>query len=115
MSHGRRRRPSRVPVPEPWCRLRVERPDGRVLARRTLHGFGPPDLDALDAVARLLLVARRNRARLVVEDAVPELYDLVELAGLSLRVGAGGEAELGEHLAGVEQVEEEAHLGDAPV
>lgn len=115
MNHRARRRLPPVPVPEPWCRLRVERPDGSVVARRTLHGFGPPDLDALDAVARLLLVARRNRARLVVEDAVPELYDLVELAGLSLRVEPGGEPELGEHLAGVEQVEEEAHLGDPTV
>lgn len=112
MSRRCRRRPICVPVPEPWCRLRVERPDGRVVARRTLHGFGPPDLDALDAVARLLLIARRERARLVVEDAVPALHELVDLAGLSLRVEPGGKAELGEHLAGVEQVEEEAHLGD---
>lgn len=115
MSHAAGHRPHRVPVPQTWCRLRVEEADGRVLARRTLHGFGPPDLDAVDAVARLLLVARRNRARLVVEDSVPELSDLMELAGLPLRVEPGGEPELGEHLAGVEQVEEEAHLGDPSV
>lgn len=118
MSRRVGRRLSGVPVPRPWCRLRVEAADGRVLARRTLHGFGPPDLAAVDAVARLVLLARRERARLVVEDAVPELYDLIELTGLTevaLRVEPGGETELGEHLAGVEQVEEEAHLGDPPV
>ncbi|HMQ26004.1 MAG TPA: hypothetical protein PKA98_08445 [Acidimicrobiales bacterium] len=117
MSHAAGPRRIGVPVPEPWCRLRVERPDGRVVARRTLHGFGPPDLDAVDAVARLLLIARRHGARVAVEDARPELHELLELsglAGLALRVEPGGEAELGEHLAGVEQVEEEAHLGDPP-
>ncbi len=50
---------------------------------------------------------------LVVVDAVPALWELLELAGL--RVEASGEAEAGEDLTGVEQVEEEAHLGDAAV
>lgn len=118
MSHARRRRPTGVPVPEPWCRLRVERPAGTVVARRTLHGFGPPDLEAVDTLARLLLIARRHGALVAVEDARPELHELLELsglAGLALGVEPGGEAELGEHLAGVEQVEEEAHLGDPPL
>lgn len=118
MSHTAPRRLSRVPVPEPWCRLRVERPAGTVVARRTLHGFGPPDLDAVDTVARLLLIARRHGALVAVEDARPELHELLELsglAGLALGVESGGEAELGEDLPRVEQVEEEAHLGDPPV
>ena len=119
MSDGGGRRPSLVAAPRPWCRLRVVTPDGRVVARRTLRGFGPPDLDAVDVVARLALVARRRGARLMVEEARPELRELVELAGLSLSVEwrcveVGGQPELGEHPAGVEQVEEEAHLGDPP-
>ena len=114
MSYTARSRPSHVPVTEPWCRLRVERPDGHVVARHTLHGVGAPDLDTLDAVARLLLLTRRGGTRLVVEDAVPELRELIDLAGLVLPVEPGGEAELGEHPAGVEQIEEEAHLGDPP-
>lgn len=100
-------------APRPLCRVRVERQDGTVVGDRTLHGFGEPDLDTLDAVARLLLAARRDGERLVVVDAVPALWELLELAGL--RVQAGGEAEAGEDLAGVEQVEEEAHLGDTAV
>mgnify|MGYP003601128806 CR=1 FL=1 len=99
--------------PRPLCRVRVERSDGTIVGDRTLHGFGDPDLDSLDAVARLLLAARRAGERVVVVDAVPALWELLELAGLPVEVG--GEAEAGEHLARVEQVEEEAHLGDAPV
>ncbi len=99
--------------PRPLCRVRVERFDGTIVGDRTLHGFGDPDLDSLDAVARLLLAARRAGERLVVVDAVPALWELLELAGLPVEVG--GEAEAGEDLAGVEQVEEEAHLGDAPL
>ena len=100
-------------APRPLCRVRVERRDGTVVGDRTLHGFGEPDLDTLDAVARLLLTARRTGQHLVVVDAVPALWELLELAGLPVEVGR--EAEAGEDLAGVEQVEEEAHLGDAPL
>lgn len=99
--------------PRPLCRVRVERSDGSVVADRVLHGFGEPDLDTLDAVARLLLAARRTGEHLVVVDAVPALWELLELAGLPVEVG--GEPEAGEDLTGVEQVEEEAHLGDPAV
>lgn len=104
-------------APRPLCRVRVERPDGSVVGDRTLHGFGEPDLDTLDAVARLLLAARRAGERLVVVEAVPALWELLELAGLpvEVEVEVGGQPEAGEHLSGIEQVEEEAHLGDAPV
>lgn len=99
--------------PRPLCRMRTEHVDGSVAGDRTLHGFGAPDLDTLDAVARLLLASRRAGECLVVVDAVPALWELLELAGLPVEVG--GEAEAGEDLTGVEQVEEEAHLGDASV
>lgn len=102
----------------PLCRVRVERADGSLEVEHTLHGTGEPDLDTLDEVARLLLASRRAGRRLILVDAVPGLWELLELAGLDgpdLRVEAGGEPELGEHLAGVEQVEEEAHLGDPSV
>lgn len=104
-------------APRPLCRVRVERPDGSVVGDRTLHGFGEPDLDTLDAVARLLLAARRSGERLVVVEAVPALGELLELAGLpvEVEVEVGGQPEAGKHLTGVEQVEEEAHLGDAAV
>ena len=99
--------------PRPLCRVRVERVDGSVAVERTLHGFGDPDLDTLDAVARLLLASRRAGDRLVVVDAVPALWELLELAGLPVEVCR--EPEAGEHLTRVEEVEEEAHLGDAPL
>ena len=38
--------------PRPLCRVRVERTDGTIVGDRTLHGFGEPDLDTLDAVAK---------------------------------------------------------------
>ncbi len=102
-------------APRPLCRVRVERPDGTIASDRTLHGFGEPDLDTLDAVARLLLAARRSGERLVVVEAVPALCELLELAGLPVDVEVGGQPEAGEDLTGIEQVEEEAHLGDAAV
>ena len=106
-------------APRPLCRVRVERLDGTIVGDRTLHGFSEPDLDTLDAVARLLLAARRAGERLVVVEAVPALWELLELAGLpvevEVEVEVGGQPEAGKHLTGVEQVEEEAHLGDAAV
>jgi anti-anti-sigma regulatory factor len=41
----------------------------------------------LDALARMALAARQCGYRLVVQDASPELADLIELAGLSEALG----------------------------
>ncbi len=45
------------------------------------------DAVALDALARLALVARRCGYRLIVQDASPDLAGLIELAGLSQTLG----------------------------
>ena len=40
------------------------------------------DAVAVDALARLALAARRNRCRVVVRGASPEMWQLIELTGL---------------------------------
>ena len=117
-----------------WCRVRVVRPDATVVGGASLRGPGPPDMGAVEHVASLLLEARRLGARLVLSEVCDELADLLELAGLtemtcplratasSEAVGAAdsavemqGQTEGGKEALGVEEVEEEAHLGDGPV
>jgi hypothetical protein len=44
-----------------------------------------PDLDTVDQLARLIVVARRLGAELRIEGASPELQALVRLCGLELR------------------------------
>jgi hypothetical protein len=57
----------------------------RVLAAEDLIGFGPPGLAAVDRVARLALMARRRRARIVISDVSPEMRELLDLVGLDVR------------------------------
>ncbi len=45
--------------------------------------LSPTDVDAVDALARLALVARRRGARLWVRDPSPELCELFDLVGLA--------------------------------
>jgi anti-anti-sigma regulatory factor len=69
------------------------------------------DLDAIDTLARLALAARRLGCRVRVENAPPDLRDLVVLVGLadvlpcSPRSGleAGGQAEQRKESGGVEE------------
>lgn len=82
-----------------WCRVSV-----------VLRGPDQPDMDAVDVVARLALVARRAGAEFRLEAVAPELADLLALAGLGVDVG--GQAEGGEEASGGHEVEEEGHLGD---
>ena len=70
----------------PWCRVRVVAPDGVELACRTLRGNGVPDLGTVDAVARLVLSARRVGAAVVLADVAPALLELLELAGLPIEM-----------------------------
>ena len=72
-------------------------------------------LGTVDALARLVLTARRMGCRLVVRNASVELADLLGLAGLVLRHDTSdgalvlelqGEAELGEQPVGVEEERE---------
>jgi anti-anti-sigma regulatory factor len=73
-----------------------------------------PDIDTVDALARLRLTARRLGAELHVRGVSPELRALLELCGLAgvLHVEAGRQAEQREHPVGVE---EELHARDPSV
>jgi hypothetical protein len=87
--------------------------EGRVLGTWVLGGPGEADLRAVDAIARLALMARRTGASLVLAETRAELVELIELVGL--RVEVIGKAESGEEAFRVEQREEEAHGGDPSV
>jgi hypothetical protein len=77
-----------------------------------LGGDGHPDLGVVDVVARLLLVARRRGWRLELRPPAGALAELLELAGLRLEVQR--QPELGEEALGLQEGEEERHLGDPP-
>jgi hypothetical protein len=72
------------------------------------------ELAAVDALARLALVARRVGCPLRVRRASPELRDLVEFCGLTERLGVElqRQPEEGEEPLGLE---ERVQPGDAPV
>jgi hypothetical protein len=57
----------------------------RVLAADDLVGLGLPGLAAVERVARLALMARRRRARIVISDLSPQMRELLDLAGLDVR------------------------------
>jgi hypothetical protein len=63
------------------ARLVIIRADG---SRDTawLVGHGPPDLSAIDVLARLLLVCRRQGDRMHLEDVSAALGGLLDLSGL---------------------------------
>ena len=102
-----------MPALELWCRVRVLGPDRTELAYRVLEGPGAPDLEVVDYVARLALLAQRIGGGIVLGELSPALQGLLELAGLSVEVQ--GQAEFGEQPLGVEERQEERHPGDRPV
>jgi hypothetical protein len=61
----------------------VVAPDGAVVARWTL-GARPPDLSAIDELARLRLCARRTGHTVKLHNPSTELCELLELTGLRL-------------------------------
>lgn len=71
---------------------------------------GAAGLGTVDAVARVSLMARRQGWRMVLHPGSGELRALLELAGLGVEVQ--GQAEHGEEPLGVQEEEEEGHLGD---
>jgi anti-anti-sigma regulatory factor len=75
---------------------------------------GTVSLATVDALARLVLAARRRGLELRVRNVPRELRELVELAGLTAVLGVEPrrETEEGEERVGVE---EEGELGDAIV
>jgi hypothetical protein len=77
-------------------------------------GALPAVAESLDALARLVLTARRQGLDLRLRHASGELQELLAFAGLAgvLGVETGGQAEEREERLGVE---EERHLDDPPV
>jgi hypothetical protein len=72
------------------------------------------ELAAVDALARLALLARRLGCPLRVRRASPQLRDLVELCGLTERLGVEGERQPEEREQAL-RVQERVDPGDAPV
>lgn len=97
---------------ELWCRVTVTASDGSELGSCELEGVGSPDLSIVDVVARLALLARRLGGGIRLRAVSPGLQELLDLAGLGVEMG--GQPEVGEEVLGVEEVEEERHLGDTP-
>ena len=109
-----------------WCRVAIVEHTGTVVADVELSGPRPPDLAAVDLVAHLALFARRRGAVGKLRDVSVPMAELLELAALpvevqrSLPVEAQGElpvelereAKGRKEPLGVEELEEEAHLGD---
>jgi len=96
-----------------WCRVAVVGPDGTEAACCDLEGKGSPGLGTVDQVAYLALLARRLEGHITLGEVSPSLRELLELGGLYLEME--GQAELGEETLGIQQGEEEAHLGDPPL
>lgn len=59
-----------------------------------VRGLVRPGLAAVDALARLRLVARRHGCRLLIAGAHRELLTLLEVAGLGGLAGPGGRSPL---------------------
>lgn len=75
-----------------------------------MTGTGRPDVSAVDIVGCLALELRRLGADVVVEEASPEMAELLWLAALPVEVK--GQAESGKEPLRVQEVEEEAEGGD---
>jgi hypothetical protein len=87
----------------------VVSPAGFVLARWRLTGF--PDIEMVDALARLALWAKKGGAVLSLDELSTEMRELLELAGLAVEMER--EAEGTEELR-AEQREEAVDPGDPP-
>jgi hypothetical protein len=77
-----------------WCRVTVTDGESRTLTGRVLEGRGDPDLGAVDAIARLALLAGRLGGHIVIDQVSPAMGELLELAGLPVEMK--GQPELGE-------------------
>ena len=69
-----------------WCRFSLLDDQGSVVACGVLASAVSPDIDAVNAIARLALMARRTGTTFHLADACPELLELIELAGLPVEV-----------------------------
>ena len=90
---------------ELWCRVTVMGPGGSALLTWPVIGAGHPDLDTVDALARLQLamVRRGNAVRLT--DVSDDLDALLYLTGLGRDLGRQreGQPERREDVADVEE------------
>ncbi|MDQ4098659.1 MAG: hypothetical protein M3144_12430 [Actinomycetota bacterium] len=86
-----------------WGRLVFVGPTGVDLAVCVVCGPGPPDLAAVDALARVQLAARRLGGHVRLSEVSRDLAQLLDLAGLGREVG--WEAEGGEEVGVEEGVE----------
>ena len=98
--------------PREWCRITAFDASGARTATWVLAGDGHPDLAMVDSIARQALRATRDGGRLVLAEVAPQLRELLALAGLPVEME--GQPEGREQALGVEEVEEESHLGDSP-
>ena len=69
-----------------WCRVKFLDDHGSIVAAGQLSGETKPDLDAVDLIARLSLMALRTGMTVRLTDACPELVELLDLAGLPVEV-----------------------------
>jgi hypothetical protein len=86
-----------------WGRLVFVGPGGVERAVWTVCGPGPPDLAAVDALARMQLSARRLGGHIRLSEVSQELAEILDLAGLGREVG--WDAEGGEEIGVEEGVE----------
>lgn len=108
-------------APQPPCEVTIIGPAGELLAQRAVTR---PDLEGVDQIAWMALVARRIGGRLALGGVAPDLCALFELCGLqalldgSARSVASVEVERqpegGEEALGVEEGEEVVQGGDLP-
>jgi hypothetical protein len=84
-----------------WALVVLVASDGVEVAAWSLDGPGPPDLGAIDTLARTQLNARRLGGAIRLRHGSEELNELLDLVGL--RGEVGGEPEGGEELLGVEE------------
>lgn len=75
-----------------------------------LEGPDAPDLSAVDELARWRLLAGRLGGHVVIDQLSPEMTELLELTGLGVEMHR--QPECREQPLGIQEVEEEGHLGD---
>jgi ABC-type transporter Mla MlaB component len=113
---GRLERADLPELYETACQMLKAEPAGVVVC--DAGGLADPDAVALEALARLVLAARRSGASVRLRNAPPDLQRLVDLSGLGdvmpseLRLEPGRKSEEREQPHGVE---EEVRPDDAPV
>ena len=89
-----------------WCRIVFVGADGADAGVWAMGGPSPPDLAAVDALARTQLAARQVGCSIRLCDPCAELKELLDLVGLRREVGR--EPEGGEEVG----VEEGMEFGD---